>query len=61
MAIADGNIDPEDRFALHDLKRRGIADTTGTRANKQEASGHRDPKMMDVYDLSISIVSPAAD
>lgn len=61
LAIADGNIDPEDRFALHDLKRRGITDTTGTRADKQEASGHRDPKMMDVYDLSIPVVSPSAD
>ncbi|WP_454867335.1 site-specific integrase [Pseudomonas farris] len=61
QAIADGNIDPEDRFALHDLKRRGITDTTGTRADKQEASGHRDAKMMDVYDLSLPVVSPSAD
>lgn len=61
LAIADGNIDPEDRFALHDLKRRGITDTTGTRADKQEASGHRDAKMMDVYDHSIPVVSPSAD
>ncbi|WP_065257760.1 site-specific integrase [Pseudomonas bananamidigenes] len=61
LAIADGNIDPEDRFALHDLKRRGITDTTGTRADKQEASGHRDAKMMDVYDHSVPVVSPSAD
>ncbi|MBC3774747.1 MULTISPECIES: integrase [Pseudomonas] len=61
LAIADGNIEPEDRFALHDLKRRGITDTTGTRADKQEASGHRDAKMMDVYDHSIPLVSPSAD
>jgi site-specific recombinase XerC len=61
LAIADGNIDPEERFALHDLKRRGITDTTGTRADKQEASGHRDPKMMDIYDHSVPIVSPSAD
>lgn len=61
LAIADGTITPEERFALHDLKRRGITDTVGTRADKQEASGHRDPKMMDVYDLSISVVSPSAD
>ncbi|CRL49382.1 hypothetical protein PSHI_24750 [Pseudomonas sp. URMO17WK12:I11] len=53
LAIADGTITPEERFALHDLKRRGITDTVGTRADKQEASGHHDPKMMDVYDLSI--------
>lgn len=61
LAIADGNIDPKDRFALHDLKRRGITDTTGTRADKQEASGHRDAKMMDVYDHSVPVVSPSAD
>ena len=61
LAIADGNIDPEDRFALHDLKRRGITDTTGTRADKQEASGHRDAKMMDIYDHSVPVVSPSAD
>jgi site-specific recombinase XerC len=61
LAIADGNIDPEDRFALHDLKRRGITDTAGTRADKQEASGHRDSKMMDVYDLSLPVVSPSGD
>lgn len=61
LAIAEGSIDPEDRFALHDLKRRGITDTAGTRADKQEASGHRDSKMMDVYDLSIPVVSPSAN
>lgn len=61
LAIADGDIDAEDRFALHDLKRRGITDTTGNRADKQEASGHRDAKMMDVYDHSIPIVLPSAD
>lgn len=61
LAIMDGVIEPEERFALHDLKRRGITDTTGTRADKQEASGHRDSKMMDVYDLSLPVVSPSAD
>jgi hypothetical protein len=54
-------ITAEQRFALHDLKRRGITDTVGTRAEKQEASGHRDPKMMDVYDHSLPVVSPSAD
>ncbi|RMT02805.1 Prophage PSPPH06, site-specific recombinase phage integrase protein [Pseudomonas amygdali pv. lachrymans] len=39
------------------LKRRGITDTAGTRADKQEASGHRDGAMMDVYDLSIPLVN----
>lgn len=61
LALADDFITPEQRFALHDLKRRGITDTVGTRADKQEASGHRDPKMMDVYDHSVPTVSPSAD
>jgi site-specific recombinase XerC len=61
LALADEIITPDQRFALHDLKRRGITDTVGTRADKQEASGHRDPKMMDVYDHSIPTVSPSAD
>jgi len=61
LALADEIITPEQRFALHDLKRRGITDTVGTRAEKQEASGHRDPKMMDVYDHSIPLVSPSAE
>ena len=61
LAIADGTIESEERFALHDLKRRGITDTAGTRADKQEASGHRDPKIMDIYDHSIPVVSPSMD
>jgi site-specific recombinase XerC len=61
LALADDIITPEQRFALHDLKRRGITDTVGTRADKQEASGHRDPKMMDVYDYSLPTVSPSAE
>jgi len=61
LAITDGVIGAEERFALHDLKRRGITDTVGTRAEKQEASGHRDPKMMDVYDHSVPLVAPSAD
>lgn len=61
LALFDDIITPEQRFALHDLKRRGITDTIGTRADKQEASGHRDPKMMDVYDYSLPTVSPSAE
>lgn len=58
-AIQDGVIAEADRFALHDLKRRGITDTPGTRADKQEASGHRDSSMMDVYDHSLPLVPPS--
>lgn len=61
LALKDEIITPEQRFALHDLKRRGITDTAGNRADKQEASGHRDSKMMDIYDLSLPVVSPSAE
>ncbi|MDI3355720.1 integrase [Pseudomonas sp. UYIF39] len=60
-AIEDGTMTAEQRFGLHDLKRQGITDTVGNRADKQEASGHRDGAMMDVYDLSLPIVNPSAD
>lgn len=56
-AIEDGTIMAEQRFGLHDLKRRGITDTAANRADKQEASGHRDGAMMDVYDLSVPLVN----
>jgi len=59
--IEAGVITADQRFALHDLKRRGITDTPGTRAEKQEASGHRDGAMLDVYDLSVPVVAPSAD
>jgi len=52
---------PEQRFGLHDFKRRGITDTQGTRADKQQASGHRSEGMLDVYDLSVPIVNPASE
>lgn len=60
-AIKDGVITEEQRFALHDLKRRGITDTPGDRKQKQDASGHRDEAMLDIYDFSLSRVSPSAD
>ena len=60
-AVEAGTITTEQRFGLHDLKRRGITDTPGTRAQKQEASGHRDESMMDVYDLSVPRVTPSAE
>jgi site-specific recombinase XerC len=56
-AIEDGTIDATQRFGLHDLKRRGITDTVGNRADKQQASGHRGEAMMDIYDLSIPLVN----
>ena len=58
-AIKDGVLTTDQRFSLHDLKRRGITDTAGTRADKQEASGHRTAAMLDVYDLSVPVVDPS--
>lgn len=59
-ALKAGVIDSADRFSMHDLKRRGVTDTTGTRGEKQQASGHRSEAMLDVYDLDVPIVDSAA-
>jgi integrase len=58
-AIAAGAIAQADRFSLHGLKHRGVTDTTGTRGEKQQASGHRSERMMDVYDHDVPTVQPA--
>ncbi|MET0331300.1 MAG: integrase [Dyella sp.] len=58
-AIKNGVIAEDERFGLHDLKRRGVTDTAGTRADKQHASGHKSESMMDIYDLSVPIVNPS--
>ena len=55
-AMASGVVAVEDRFSLHDLKRKGITDTKGTRHDKQDASGHRSEGMLDIYDLSVPLV-----
>ena len=60
-ALRSGAITPEQRFSLHDLKRKGITDTEGTRADKQDASGHRTEAMLDVYDHSRPVVKPSRD
>jgi hypothetical protein len=57
-AIAGGIINAEQRFGLHDLKRRGITDTLGRQA-KLDAGGHRSEQMLSVYDLEVPTVSPA--
>ncbi|NNA99321.1 site-specific integrase [Pseudomonas gessardii] len=61
QAIDKGILTEEQRFGMHDFKRKGITDTVGTRADKQQASGHKDESMMDVYDLSVPTVNPSAD
>lgn len=59
QTIERGILTEDERFGMHDLKRRGITDTAGNRADKQEASGHRDASMLDVYDFSLPVVEPA--
>ncbi len=60
-AIKEEYITEKQRFGLHDLKRRGTTDTKGTRADKQEATGHRSQSMMDIYDHSIPVVNPVSE
>jgi len=57
-AIKDGIITAEQRFGLHDLKRKGITDTSGTKADKQDAAGLTEA-MMPVYDFSVPLVKPS--
>lgn len=60
-AIEEGVMTEGHRFGPHDLKRRGITDTPGTRGEKQQASGHKNEAMLDVYDYSLPVVKPAGD
>jgi len=50
--IKDNIITEEQRFSLHDLKRKGGTDTAGNVADKQTALGVSEA-MMKVYDLSV--------
>lgn len=45
-------------FTFHDLKRKGVTDTTG---NKQEASGHRTAAMLNIYDVQPALVKAAGE
>lgn len=47
---------PFQRFTFHDLKRKGVSDTTG---DKQRASGHRSASMLNIYDVEVAVVKPA--
>lgn len=48
-----------ERFGLHGLKHRGITDTKGTTDKKQQASGHKEQRMVHRYDHEMPIVEPA--
>lgn len=58
LALAAGVITREERFSLHDLKRKGGTDTMGNRAERQDALGVSDA-MMKVYDKSVPRVEPS--
>jgi site-specific recombinase XerC len=45
-------------FTFHDLKRKGVSDTSG---DKLEASGHRTASMLNVYDVKLKTVKPSND
>ena len=45
------------RFTFHDLKRKGVSDTPG---NKQDASGHRNASMLNIYDVKLKTVEPSS-
>lgn len=59
LAIKEKVIAEDERFGAHDNKRKGITDTSGTRHDKQHASGHKSERMMDIYDQEVPIVSSA--
>jgi integrase len=46
------------RFTFHDLKAKGITDTTG---DKQQASGHKTAAMLNTYDRLPNQVKPSGD
>jgi integrase len=58
MAIKDGVIEAAQRFSLHGLKHRGITDTAGNRADKQDAAGHATPEMTNRYANDLPLVPP---
>ncbi|MDR1075268.1 MAG: hypothetical protein LBL59_02905 [Xanthomonadaceae bacterium] len=59
-AIKEGVITEDQRFGLHDLKRKGVTDTPGTKHDKQDAAGLTEA-MMTIYDQSVPVVKPSAD
>jgi hypothetical protein len=46
---------------LHAMKRKGITDTEGSRADKQDASGLKSANMVDIYDQGVKVVKPASE
>jgi len=61
IAIQEGIITLDQKFGLHDMKRRGVTDTPGTRADKLDASGLSDNRVLSVYDKSLPAYGAAPD
>jgi site-specific recombinase XerC len=59
QGIAAKVIEDGERFGMHGLKHRGITDTEGTAADKQQASGHKTRQMVEHYDHSVAAVDVA--
>jgi len=59
LAIKEKIIEIDQWFGAHEMKRRGITDTEGNKADKMLASGHRDSRGIQPYDKSIATVLPA--
>lgn len=53
LAEREGIITKEQRFGLHDMKRRGTTDTKGTRIEKLAAVGLSSLQILKVYDHSV--------
>ena len=58
MAISERVISEGERFSLHGLKHRGVTDTAGNVADKQDASGHADRRMTMRYTHDLPVVAP---
>ncbi|MGY3265855.1 site-specific integrase [Lysobacter sp. HA35] len=58
LAIEKDVIAPEQRFGLHDLKRKGGTEAAGSKGERQDALGVSDA-MMKVYDHSVPRVKPS--
>ena len=58
MAMREGVIAEEDRFALHGLKHRGVTDTEGNFGDVQDSSGHTSDKTVRRYAHQVPHVRP---
>lgn len=58
MAMREGVIAEEDRFALHGLKHRGVTDTEGNFGDVQDSSGHTSDKTVRRYAHQVPHVQP---